>query len=157
MISERRRAAQHGYEVPLHPDFHSTTAMYEQSVERLLDQVAKAPEHVYFMIATHNAASVSHAQEQMAVRGLKADCSAVLFGQLYGMADHLSCKLAYYLTAQGGYLVYKSVPYGRLVDTLPYLQRRAVENSSMLGGTGLECRVLQSALRDRLYRKRTAI
>ncbi|CAG8616619.1 10275_t:CDS:2 [Ambispora leptoticha] len=69
----------------------------------------------------------------------------VLFGQLFGMCDHIS-----YTLGKHGYTVYKYVPYGKVVDIIPYLLRRAQENSSVLGGSVLsERQILWKELTSR--------
>ncbi len=69
----------------------------------------------------------------------------VSFGQLLGMCDHVSFPLA-----RAGYRVYKYVPYGPIREVLPYLTRRAQENSGMLGRVAKERGMLLSALLRRL-------
>lgn len=82
--------------------------------------------------------------------GLDRDADAVCFGQLLGMCDHVSLTLA-----QHGFLVYKSVPYGSVEDTLPYLVRRAQENRTVLQGIRKERDLLRLELRRRLKEKIT--
>ncbi len=105
--------------------------------------------------------------------GLLRDAGAVCFGQLLGMCDHVSLTLgkklycvmcscswpspsgALLLSAQHGFSVYKSVPYGSVEDTLPYLVRRAQENRSVLRGIRKERDLLRLELRRRLREKIT--
>lgn len=145
MQSERRLATEKGHEDPVHENFEATTAMYHRSADFLLDRAVATPDRICFIIASHNEGTLNYVNRRLGELGVPPGGRAVLFGQLYGMADHLSAKLA-----QSGHLVYKSVPYGPVDETLPYLQRRAVENSSLLGGTGQERRILWTALKQRL-------
>lgn len=109
--------------------------------------------------------------------GLDRDADAVCFGQLLGMCDHVSLTLGkkldsecahdlgsleqpspsgpLLLSAQHGFLVYKSVPYGSVEDTLPYLVRRAQENRTVLQGIRKERDLLRLELRRRLKEKIT--
>ncbi|KAJ8311961.1 hypothetical protein KUTeg_009334 [Tegillarca granosa] len=76
--------------------------------------------------------------------GLQPSNGSVFFGQVYGMCDHIS-----YTLGQNGYLIYKSIPYGTVADTLPYLSRRALENRSVMDFRR-ERKLLLDAFRDRM-------
>ena len=76
--------------------------------------------------------------------GLKPEDDRVYFGQLYGMSDHISFNLAH-----GGYNVIKYVPYGPLKATIPYLIRRAEENTSVKGQSGRELSLVEKELKRR--------
>ena len=97
------------------------------------------------MVASHNQASVEAAVALMHDMGMHPAESGVHFGQLLGMADHLSFTLG-----DNGYRAYKSVPYGPVEETIAYLLRRAKENSDMLGGVGKETSMLKSELWRRI-------
>lgn len=97
------------------------------------------------MVATHNQASVEAAVALMHEMNMSPTESGVHFGQLLGMADHLT-----YTLGGGGYQAYKSVPYGPVEETIAYLLRRAKENSDMLGGVGKETSMLKSELWRRI-------
>ncbi|XP_056285370.1 hydroxyproline dehydrogenase isoform X2 [Pseudoliparis swirei] len=84
--------------------------------------------------------------DRMEELGMDHDGGSVCFGQLLGMCDHVSLTLA-----KEGYAVYKSVPYGSVDDTLPYLVRRAQENRIVLQGIRKE----RNLLRKELYRRLT--
>ena len=81
------------------------------------------------LVASHNQASIEKTIAAMARLGLDPRGSKVYFGQLLGMADHLTFTLG-----ARGYRAYKYVPYGPVYEVLPYLLRRAHENSDLLGG-----------------------
>ena len=97
------------------------------------------------MVASHNQASVEAAVALMHDLCMDPTDSGVHFGQLLGMADHLT-----YTLGGNGYQAYKAVPYGPVEDTIAYLLRRAKENSDMLGGVGKETMMLKSELWRRL-------
>ena len=86
---------------------------------------------------THNEESSYMLMDLMAEKGLKNNDSRVWFGQLYGMSDHISFNLA-----DKGYNVAKYIPFGPVKDVMPYLIRRAEENTSVAGQTGRELALL---------------
>ena len=85
------------------------------------------------MVASHNQESVELCLAEMASLGLDPREGGVYFGQLLGMADHLTFSLG-----RHGYNAYKYVPYGPVDEVMPYLIRRAQENSDLMGGVGRE-------------------
>ena len=97
------------------------------------------------MVASHNQESVEAAVSLMQDMGMHPAHGGVQFGQLMGMADHLT-----YTLGANGYQAYKAVPYGPVEATIAYLLRRAKENSDMLGGVGKETAMLKSELWRRL-------
>jgi len=115
---------------------------------------AAAPEpRVALLIASHNQTSLEHVAsrlESLASDGIHTPAQVaavrgnVCFGQLLGMADHLT-----YTLARHGLRAFKYVPYGPVMDVLPYLIRRAKENSNMLGGVGIERRMLWGEIKRR--------
>jgi proline dehydrogenase len=76
--------------------------------------------------------------------GVAPDDERVFFSQLFGMSDHLSFNLA-----EAGYRVVKYLPYGPVEDVMPYLIRRAEENSSVEGQTGRELQLIRKELKRR--------
>merc|ERR1711957_378776 len=98
------------------------------------------------MVATHNRHSVALVVDSMRRLGLPCT-SGIYFGQLLGMADHVTMTLG-----QRGYKAYKYVPYGPVDKVMPYLIRRTQENSTFLGSPGVqeERRLLWSELKRRL-------
>lgn len=145
MTSERRLAVEGGYEDPVHATFEETTDMYNKSMEHMLDRIKEEPGKFYMVVASHNENTAKHAIQKMKEKAVESADGSVVFGQLYGMSDYLSSALS-----QSGYVVYKSTPYGPLEETIPYLHRRAVENSSVLSGTQKERQLLWRAFIDRL-------
>ena len=95
-------------------------------------------------LGTHNEASCLLAIDIMKSKGIIINDKRVWFGQLYGMSDHISYNLANH-----GYNVAKYVPYGPVKSVLPYLFRRAEENTSIAGQTGRELTLIQEELKRR--------
>ena len=107
----------------------------------------KGVQHSKFemMVASHNQESVEAAVSLMQDLGMHPTHGGVQFGQLMGMADHLT-----YTLGANGYQAYKAVPYGPVEATIAYLLRRAKENSDMLGGVGKETAMLKTELWRRI-------
>ena len=80
----------------------------------------------------------------MKAKGIANNDNRVWFGQLYGMSDHISFNLAHY-----GYNVAKYIPFGPVKDVMPYLIRRAEENTSVAGQTGRELNLLSTEKKRR--------
>ncbi|KAJ2726046.1 proline dehydrogenase [Coemansia sp. Benny D115] len=133
MELENARAANLGYPSPIHTSLENTHACYNAGVKFLVDRIAAAQHSpdaaalspVVF-VATHNNASIEKTMQL--VRDLRVDTAgeAVMFGQLLGMQDATS-----YALADAGLPIYKYVPYGGLNEVMPYLIRRAQENSAV--------------------------
>lgn len=143
MVFERRHAQALGLPSPIHATIEDTHASYDQAVQMLLDGVQN--EHSEVMVATHNQRSVERAVKGLADRGLPPSAPAY-FGQLLGMADNLT-----FVLGANGYGAYKYVPYGTVDEVIPYLVRRAQENSDMLGGVDKELRLMKTELKRRLF------
>jgi proline dehydrogenase len=139
MVLERERAAKSGYPSPIHESIEDTHLNYNRCVAEVLEHVAGEGAEV--MVATHNQASIEATVTLMGQLGIEANKNGVFFGQLLGMADHLTFTLG-----RNGYRGYKYVPFGPISEVMPYLIRRAQENSDMLGGVGHEMRLLRSEL-----------
>ena len=99
----------------------------------------------HIMIATHNGRSVKRALQGMAAVGLAPQTPHVSFAQLLGMADALSLPLA-----NEWYAVRKFCPYGPLEEVMPYLMRRARENSNALGAVRFDVAAIEGELWRRL-------
>jgi len=137
---ERERAAEKGYADPIQPNKASTDADYDAATSLVMSRL----DRVWMCVGTHNEASVKAVAEGMRSLGLQADDQRIYFSQLYGMSDHLSFNLA-----EAGYRVVKYLPYGPVEDVMPYLIRRAEENSSVEGQTGRELQLIRSELKRR--------
>ena len=143
MEKERERAAEQGYPSPIQPDKESTDADYNDALEYCL----RHHDSVSFVNATHNEYSTKLLAEKMLAQGIEPDHPHIHFSQLYGMGDNLS-----YVLAKNGFNVSKYVPYGPVTDAIPYLIRRAEENSSAAGQVSRELRLIEEELRRRRLR-----
>ena len=148
MVMERQQAKELGQPDPVHDTLQATHDNYNSAVAHVIAAIAEQGPNpsVELMIASHNQKSIELALGEMQRYGLQPKTSKVYFGQLLGMADHLSFTLG-----GAGYKAYKYVPYGKVNEVMPYLIRRAQENSGMLGGAVLELRMLRSELKRRLF------
>ncbi|XP_036937524.1 hydroxyproline dehydrogenase isoform X2 [Acanthopagrus latus] len=144
MDKESKLAEKEGRPDPIHRCWEDTNVSYNGSLDVMLDHISQKPERYRIIVASHNEESVRHAAKRMEELGIDKDGGSVCFGQLLGMCDHVSLTLA-----KEGYAVYKSVPYGSVDDTLPYLVRRAQENRTVLQGIRKE----RDLLRKELYRR----
>jgi proline dehydrogenase len=140
MEKERERAAEMGYESPIHEDKKATDRDYNAALEYCIDHL----DEVAFVAGTHNERSTQLLTQMMSQRGLPHDHPHIFYSQLYGMGDNLS-----YVLAKNGYSVSKYVPYGPVADTLPYLMRRAEENSSVTGQVSRELELISAELQRR--------
>ncbi|XP_071777818.2 hydroxyproline dehydrogenase [Centroberyx gerrardi] len=145
MDKERKLAKQEGRLDPVHESWEDTNDSYNGNLDVMLEVISQSPQRYRIIVATHNEESVRQAATRMAELGIDADGGSVCFGQLLGMCDHVSLTLA-----QEGFAVYKSVPYGSVDDTLPYLVRRAQENRTVLQGIRKERDLLRLELRRRV-------
>jgi proline dehydrogenase len=140
MEKERERAAELGHASPIHADKRSTDRDYDAAIDYCLDHL----DDIAFVAGTHNEASTQRLAKKMHERGIAPDHPHVFYSQLYGMGDNLS-----YVLAANGFNVSKYVPYGPVKDTIPYLIRRAEENSSAAGQISREMDLLTRELKRR--------
>ncbi|KAM4525245.1 hydroxyproline dehydrogenase [Odontesthes bonariensis] len=145
MDKERNLAKKECRLDPIHWSWEDTNDSYNGSLDVMLKAISQKPERYRIIVATHNEESVRKAAQRMEELGIDKDGGSVCFGQLLGMCDHVSLTLA-----NKGYAVYKSVPYGSVDDTLPYLVRRAQENRTVLQGIRKERDLLRQELKQRL-------
>lgn len=140
MEKERQRAKERGYADPIQPDKAATDADYDRAVLFCLDHL----DRMALCAGTHNEASCQLLMQELGRRGIAANDPRVFFSQLYGMSDNISFNLA-----KAGYNVAKYLPYGPVRAVLPYLIRRAQENSAIAGQGGREARLIRGELRRR--------
>jgi proline dehydrogenase len=140
MEKERERAALKGYPSPIQPDKESTDRDYNAALKFCIDHI----DHISLFNGTHNEYSSAYLAELMAEKGMKNDDPRVYFAQLFGMSDHISFNLA-----SLGYNVAKYVPYGPVKHVMPYLFRRAEENTSVAGQTSRELNLIVTERRRR--------
>lgn len=134
-----------GAESPVHPSLEATHACYDACAAHLVEAAARSPHGAAVVLATHNYASGRNAVLKAAEVGLPKDDPRLHFAQLKGMADGLSLGLSF-----AGYNVSKYLPYGPVLEVMPYLLRRAEENSQLLGSTLPDRKRLRKELRERL-------
>ncbi len=134
MEKENERAEEKGYKTPICGSKDITDVNFNQVMRYILDNLGD----VSAFLGTHNEASSYLAMEIMEARGILKNDPRVWFGQLYGMSDHISYNLA-----DAGYNVAKYIPFGPVKDVMPYLIRRAEENTSVAGQTSRELSLLK--------------
>jgi len=134
MEKENNRAQEKGYPTPICESKQATDANFNAVMEYILDNL----QDISLFIGTHNEHSSYLALELLRSKKLKKNDSRVWFGQLYGMSDHISYNLA-----AEGYNVAKYIPFGPVKDVMPYLIRRAEENTSVAGQTSRELTLLK--------------
>lgn len=140
MEKERDRAERKGYPSPIQQDKSFTDGDFNTAVEYCIDNI----EDIATVIATHNEYSNLRAAELMDTKGIPHNHRHIHFSQLYGMSDNITFNLA-----SVGYSVSKYLPFGPIRDVIPYLMRRAQENSSINGQTSREVILIRSELRRR--------
>jgi len=143
MEEERERAKALGYPDPIHPDKESTDRSYDDGLRYVMDNI----DHFELFSGTHNYESNLLLAKLIDEKGLRRDDERIYFSQLYGMSDNISFTLA-----NEGFNVCKYIPYAPVKDVLPYLLRRAEENTSMAGQTGREL----SLIRAEILRRRSS-
>lgn len=144
MERERRRAAAGGYPSPIHANKAATDRDFNEALRISIEN----KEQVRIFCGTHNEESVLCLVHYMQQHGMANNDPRVFFSQLYGMSDNLSFNLA-----QHGYNVAKYLPYGKMKDVLPYLIRRAEENSAIAGQTTRELLQVKDELKRRKQTK----
>lgn len=140
MEKERERAEELGYASPIQKDKVATDADYNSAIKTCIENLDK----VEVCAGTHNEESSAYLYQLMNEHNISHSDSRVFFAQLLGMSDHISFNLSH-----EGYNVAKYVPYGPIQSVMPYLGRRAVENSSIGGQIGRELQLLQKELKRR--------
>ena len=140
MEKERKRAEDKGYTSPICKTKQATDENFNTCMTYILNNLSD----ISLFIGTHNEQSCYIAMELMQKLGIDKKDNDVWFGQLYGMSDHISFNLA----AQG-YNVAKYVPFGPVKDVMPYLIRRAEENTSVAGQTSRELNLLKQEKKRR--------
>lgn len=140
MEKERERAEMMGYPSPIYETKAETDAAYDAAIEYCLSHI----DEIAFVAGTHNEESTQLLADKMKEMGIPNDHPHVFFSQLFGMGDNLS-----YVLAKNDYRVSKYVPYGPVADAVPYLIRRAEENSSAAGQVSRELEMIDKELKRR--------
>ena len=140
MDNERKRAADMNYPSPIQPDKESTDRDYNAAVQFCIEHLNK----IAVIVASHNEYSSLYTTELLDEKELPQNHPHVHFSQLYGMSDNITFNLA-----KAGSSVSKYLPFGPIKDVIPYLMRRAEENSSVSGQTGRELGLIKKELERR--------
>lgn len=140
MEKERNRAGEKGYSSPINEDKEATDKEFNAALEYCID-----PNHnIFTLVGSHNEYSNKLATDLIGKFDLSKDTARVHFSQLYGMSDNITFNLA-----KGGFSVSKYLPFGPIKDVVPYLMRRAEENSSLGGHTGRELSLIDAEMKRR--------
>jgi proline dehydrogenase len=140
MEKERRRAAEKGYQDPIQPNKESSDNDYNEAVVFCMEHL----DRIAVMIASHNEESNMLGVQLLQQKNLPLNHPHVHFSQLYGMSDNITYNLA-----QAGCSVSKYLPFGPIADVIPYLMRRAQENTSVGGQTSRELNLIKKELERR--------
>ncbi|RFS24991.1 proline dehydrogenase [Chitinophaga silvatica] len=140
MEKENKRAAENNYPTPIQPSKQATDNDYNTAVKLCIENLDK----LSVFIGTHNEDSCMLAARLMHEKGYKHNHEHVNFSQLLGMSDNITFNLAH-----AGYNVSKYLPYGPVKEVLPYLIRRAQENTSIAGQMGRELSLIRKEMKRR--------
>jgi proline dehydrogenase len=135
MEKENRRAEENGYPSPICESKEATDSNYDTTMAYMMDNL----DSMSIFVGTHNELSSYKVIELMKSKGIAKNDNRIWFGQLYGMSDNISYNLAAH-----GYNVAKYLPFGPVRDVMPYLIRRAEENTSVAGQTSRELNLLKT-------------
>ena len=139
MEKENARAEEKGYPTPICVSKQATDDNYNTAVDYMMKHI----DTMAIFAGTHNEESSYKLMEMQQANGISKDDKRIWYGQLYGMSDNISYNLANH-----GYNVAKYLPFGPVRDVMPYLIRRAEENTSVAGQTSRELNLLKTE-RDR--------
>ena len=140
MEKERERARKLNYPSPIQSNKEACDSDYNKALEYCMNHYP----HFAVCAGTHNEESCEYLTKLMEEKNISPNDELIWFSQLLGMSDNISYNLA-----KGGYNVAKYVPYGPISEVMPYLMRRAEENSSMEGQTGRELGLIQIEIERR--------
>jgi proline dehydrogenase len=140
MEKERKRAAEKNYTSPIQPNKESSDNDYNAAVKFCIDNINR----IALIVASHNEYSNLYATQLLLEKGLPLNHPHIHWSQLYGMSDNITFNLAH-----AGCSVSKYLPFGPIKDVIPYLMRRAQENTSVKGQTGRELGLIKKELNRR--------
>ncbi len=140
MEKERERAQKNAYASPIHANKDAVDADFNKAVDYCLQHL----DSIALLLASHNEQSNQLAMQTMQTKQLSNNHPHIHFSQLYGMSDHITFNMA-----EAGFSVSKYLPFGPIKDVIPYLMRRAEENSSVNGQTGRELVLIRKELARR--------
>ena len=135
MEKEHERAKEKGYPTPICASKQATDDNYDAAVNYMMQHIDK----MAIFAGTHNEESSYKLMEMLKTNNISINDQRIWFGQLYGMSDNISYNLASH-----GYNVAKYLPFGPVRDVMPYLIRRAEENTSVAGQTSRELNLLKT-------------
>jgi proline dehydrogenase len=135
MEKEHKRAEEAGYPTPICASKQATDDNYNAAVDYMMKHI----DRMAIFAGTHNEESSYRLMQMMQANGIAKNDPRIWFGQLYGMSDNISYNLAAH-----GYNVAKYLPFGPVRDVMPYLIRRAEENTSVAGQTSRELNLLKT-------------
>ena len=144
MEKENNRADEKGYPTPICESKEATDINYDVTMEYMMDNL----DRISIFAGTHNESSSYKLIEMMQIKGISKNDNRIWFGQLYGMSDNITYNLA-----EHGYNVAKYLPFGPVRDVMPYLIRRAEENTSVAGQTSRELNMLKTERERRKQKK----
>jgi len=137
---ERERAKELNYPSPIHETKQETDNDYNAALEFCVNPV----NNVYTIVGSHNEYSNLYGTELMKNFSIPLNSNRIHFSQLFGMSDNITFNLA-----KAGCSVSKYLPFGPIKEVIPYLMRRAQENSSVSGQTGKELLLIKKELKRR--------
>lgn len=140
MEKENDRAKEKEYPSPICASKKETDENFDAAINYMMENL----DRFVLFAGTHNEQSCLKLISKMQEKGIEPSDSNVWFGQLFGMSDHITYNLAAL-----GYNAVKYVPYGPVRDVMPYLIRRAEENTSVAGQTSRELALLQKERKRR--------
>jgi proline dehydrogenase len=135
MEKENNRAEEKGYPTPICESKEATDLNFDNAVQYMMEHIDK----MSVFSGTHNENSSYKLLDLQQKLGIAKTDSRVWYGQLYGMSDNISFNLA-----EKGFNVAKYLPFGPVRDVMPYLIRRAEENTSVAGQTNRELNLLKT-------------
>ena len=144
MEKENERAAEQGYPTPICASKQATDDNYNAVVTYIIEHI----DRIALFAGTHNEESAALIMDLMAKKGLAKNDKRVWIAQLYGMSDHISFN-----ASKEGSNVAKYLPFGPVREVMPYLIRRAEENTSVAGQTGRELTLLSAEKKRRKTEK----
>lgn len=140
MEKERERAMRLGYKSPIHDDRESTDRTFNAAIDFCIENL----KYISLMCGSHNDYSNRYLVALMADKRIDKNDPRIWFSQLYGMSDNIS-----FILARSGYNVAKYLPYGPIKAVMPYLLRRASENTSVAGQSSRELQLIRQEIRRR--------
>ncbi len=140
MEKENERALDNGYASPIHKNKKAVDKDFDAAAELCIENI----EHVALCVASQSEQSCLAAIKKMEALGIAPNHSRICFSQLYGMSDNITFNLA-----KHGFNAYKYLPYGPVRDVIPYLIRRAQENTSVNGQMSRELKLIEQEIERR--------